>query len=90
MVSFWTHMAKAVEVAVNVETGQVKVLRCCSAADMGQPINPKMCEQQLEGGMLMGIGDSLYEEMRADQGVVLNPNFADYRVPTIHEILVGL
>ena len=86
LVSFWTHGAKAVEVAVNVETGQVRVLRTGSAMDMGQPINPKMCEQQIEGGMGMAIGDSLFEEMQIDRGLVLNPNFTDYGVPSVTQM----
>lgn len=84
--AFWAHTAKAVEVAVNVETGQVKVLRCGAASDMGHPVNPKMCEQQSEGGMVMGIGDALYEEMQMDRGVVVNSNFTDYRVPTTNDV----
>ena len=79
-------MAKAVEVAVNVETGQVKILRWGDFSDVGQPINPKMCEQQSEGGMVMAIGDALYEEMQMDRGVVTNPNFTDYRVPSTSEV----
>lgn len=80
--SSWAHTAKAVEVAVNTETGEVKVLKITAANDMGQPINPKMCEQQAEGGIAMGIGDSLYEEMIMKDGVILNPNFTDYRMPS--------
>jgi len=78
----YCYMAKGVEVAVNTETGQVKVLSCVAANDMGQPINPKMIEQQAEGSIGMGIGDTLYEEMKMDNGVVTNPNFTDYRMPS--------
>lgn len=87
---FYTYGAHAADVAVNMETGEVKVLRFGSALDMGEPINQKMCEQQMEGGMGMGIATSLYEEMRLDRGVVTNPNFTDYRIPTADEMpLVG-
>ncbi len=82
LTAFYAHTAKGVEVAVNTETGEVKVLLCAGAADMGQPINPKMCEQQIEGGMVMGIGAALYEEMQMSEGKVLNPNFTDYKIPT--------
>jgi len=78
---FITYYAKAVEVAVNIETGEVKVIRCFSAIDLGKAINPKICEQQSEGGMLMGIGSALYEELRMEEGNVLNPNFTDYQIP---------
>jgi carbon-monoxide dehydrogenase large subunit len=82
LTAFYTHTAKGVDVAVNTETGEVKVLLCASAIDMGQPVNPKMCEQQIEGGMVMGIGGALYEEMQMVDGKVLNPNFTDYKIPT--------
>jgi CO/xanthine dehydrogenase Mo-binding subunit len=86
LVSFWSYGAKAVEVAVNVETGQVRVLRSVSAMDMGRPIHPKMCEQQMDGGMGMAIGDTLFEEMVIEKGIVLNPNFTDYRVPSVMQM----
>lgn len=83
--AFYTYTAKSVEVAVNVETGEVKVIRCGHSID-STPLNPKMCEQQMEGGIGMGIGDALYEEVKVEKGVVLNPNFTDYRIPTFQEI----
>jgi CO/xanthine dehydrogenase Mo-binding subunit len=79
--AFFSYVAKAVEVAVNIETGQVKILSCYGAVDLGKAINPKVCEQQSEGGMVMGIGSGLYEETMMDQGRVINPNFTDYRAP---------
>lgn len=79
--AFFAYYAKAVEVAVNVETGEVKVIRCFSGIDLGKAINPKMCEQQSEGGMLMGIGSALYEELQMEEGNILNPNFTDYQIP---------
>ncbi len=79
--AFFEYTAKAVEVAVNTETGQVKVLRFGCSTDMGQPINPKLCEGQSEGGMAMGIGNALFEEVIVEDGVVLNPNMVDYIVP---------
>ena len=84
--AFYGHTAKAVEIAVNTETGEVKVLRCASADDMGQPINPKMCEQQAEGGIGMGIGAAIYEEIILRGGVTENPNFTDYRMPSACEM----
>jgi CO/xanthine dehydrogenase Mo-binding subunit len=79
--AFYAYTAKAVEVAVNIETGEVKVLRCHGAIDLGKAINPKSCEQQSEGGMAMGIGSALYEETLMEDGRILNPSFTDYRVP---------
>ena len=79
--AFYAYVAKAVEVAVNIETGEVKVLRCHSAIDLGKAINPKSCEQQSEGGMAMGIGSALYEATLMEKGRILNPDFTDYKVP---------
>ena len=80
--AFYAYTAKGVEIEVNKETGQVKVLRCIAINDVGHPINPKMVEQQAEGGVVMGLGDALYEETQLHNGVTLNPNFTDYKIPT--------
>jgi CO/xanthine dehydrogenase Mo-binding subunit len=79
---FYSHTAKGAEVAVDVETGQVRVLRLAAATDLGKAINPKACEQQSEGGIGMGIGSAIYEEMVMDRGTVTNPGFHDYRLPS--------
>ncbi|MFC1995830.1 xanthine dehydrogenase family protein molybdopterin-binding subunit, partial [Chloroflexota bacterium] len=84
--SFYSYVAKAFEVAVNTETGEVKVLRSYSASDIGKAINPKMCEQQADGGMCMGIGSAIYEFADMHNGKVLNPTFTDYKVPSMTEI----
>jgi carbon-monoxide dehydrogenase large subunit len=81
---------QGVEVAVDVETGLVKVLRFCSAFDTGKTINPKMCEAQLEGGAGMGIGSALYEGfVFNDRGELLNPNFHDYRICSTLQVPSG-
>ena len=86
LVAFYIHGATGAEVEVNEETGEVRVVKAYSAFDMGKAINPKLCEQQIEGGIGMGIGSALYEEMVIDTGVVLNPNYMDYKIPTSREI----
>jgi len=86
MVTYYIQGAYAVEVAVNVETGEVKVIKSGACFDMGQPINPKLCEQQMDGGAAMGIGSSLCEEIVLDKGRVVNPSFADYKIPTAAEM----
>ena len=84
MWNWYQYSATAVEVAVNVETGQVKVVRGASASDMGFPINPKMCEGQIEGGFCMASSYSRNEEYLYDkEGRILNGSFQDYRVPTV-------
>lgn len=85
--NWFQYSACAVEVAVNEETGQVKVLRIASSADTGNPINPGLIEGQIEGGIHMAIGFSTMEEHLYDKnGAMSNANFSDYRLPTIQDI----
>ena len=86
----YCYIVQAAEVAVDVETGMVKVLKCCTATDVGRAINPKMCEGQMEGGIAQGIGLALYEGFVFDEkGKLLNPNFVDYKFPGPREIPSG-
>jgi CO/xanthine dehydrogenase Mo-binding subunit len=82
--NWFQYSAAAVEVAVNIETGQVKILKAASSADTGNPINPKLVEGQIVGGVHMAIGFSINEEHLFDtNGEMWNSNFSDYRLPTI-------
>jgi xanthine dehydrogenase molybdenum-binding subunit len=74
--------AQAAEVEVDMETGKVRVLKIVAAHDVGRAINPMYVEGQIEGGLQMGIGYALTEELQVREGRVLNPTFLDYRVPT--------
>lgn len=81
--NWYQYSACAVEVAVNEETGQVKVLKYSSAADTGNPINPELVRGQIEGGVMMAIGFAINEDHYYDKnGKVWNANLGDYRVPT--------
>jgi len=81
--SFYMFVAQAAEVEVDIETGKVEVIRFVTANDCGKAINPLIVEGQQEGGVLsMGIGSSLLEEVVTDNGLMLNPQLADYRIPT--------
>lgn len=82
LVGFYGYAAQAAEVLVNTETGEVKIEKIGAASDVGYPLNPKMCEQQIEGGVGMGVGSALWEEVMLDKGKVLNPNLHDYKTPT--------
>jgi len=75
-------MASFAEVAVDIETGFVKVLKYVAAVDCGTPINPKMAQGQVEGAIANGIGYALTEEMLfSSRGRVRNPNLFDYKIP---------
>ncbi|GAG50166.1 unnamed protein product, partial [marine sediment metagenome] len=73
---------QAVEVEVDTQTGEVTVLKIAAAHDVGRAINPMAVEGQIHGGVSMGLGYGLYEELVVEEGRVLNPNFADYALPT--------
>jgi len=86
MASFYSYAAQVTDLLVNVETGEVKIEKVATAGDMGFPVNPKMCEQQMEGALGMGIGITLWEEMLFDKGRLLNPNLRDYLVATFQDM----
>ena len=75
-------IANFAEVAVDTETGRVKVLHYVVAADCGVAIHPKLAEGQLEGSIVNGIGYALTEEMLfSSKGRVRNPSLFDYKIP---------
>ena len=78
--------AHAVELTVDEQTGEVTVKRYAAAHDVGKAINPAACEGQIEGGVAMGLGLALMEELREEDGKVLNPNFADYLMLTAEDM----
>jgi 4-hydroxybenzoyl-CoA reductase alpha subunit len=73
---------QAAEVKVDTETGEVTVLKIAAAHDVGRALNPMAVEGQIEGGVSMGLGYGLNEELVLESGKMLNPNFADYALPT--------
>lgn len=81
--AFYIYGAQAAEVRVDLETGGIDVNRVVASYDVGRVINPATCEGQIEGQVIMGLGATLYEEMLLDGGRVLNPNFRDYKMPTM-------
>ncbi|MFX1554156.1 MAG: xanthine dehydrogenase family protein molybdopterin-binding subunit [Promethearchaeota archaeon] len=83
---FWMFATHAVEVEVDTETGVVKVLRIAAAHDVGRPINPLTCEQQIEGAVVMGLSNTLFEEFKTENGRILNNTLADYKLATMLDI----
>ena len=83
---FWMFASHAAEVEVDVETGVVKVLRVAAAHDVGKAINPALCEQQIEGAVIMGLSNTLFEELKMEKGRILNDTLADYKVATIMDL----
>jgi len=73
-----TYVATIAQVDVNKKSGQVQVKRMICAHDMGEVINPLGATLQIEGGLTMGIGYALSEEILFEGGKILSENFADY------------
>jgi len=78
--------AAIAKVEVDKETGKVKVKEIVVADDSGFDINPMSVEGQLESQAVMGMGDVLFEEIINEQGKVLNPTLADYKIPGVLDI----
>jgi len=74
--------AKAVEVEVDPETGEVHILRVVSASDIGRVVSPNGAQAQVEGGFAQSQGFTLMEEIACREGQVINPNLIEYKVPT--------
>jgi CO/xanthine dehydrogenase Mo-binding subunit len=74
--------AFAVDVEVDEETGQIRLLDVLEVADVGTIINPVAHEGQLRGGFGFGLGAALMEEVAVEDGRVLTPNLSDYKLPT--------
>jgi xanthine dehydrogenase molybdenum-binding subunit len=74
------------EVEVDIETGVVKVLRMTAAHDIGRVINRMGAEGQVHGGIVMGLGYALSEELHVEGGRVTNPSFREYKLITSPEV----
>jgi CO/xanthine dehydrogenase Mo-binding subunit len=84
---FWLPSWTAAEVEVDVETGLVRVLRLVSAADAGCAINLERCRSQIEGGVVQGFGQALFEELVYDgNGMPLNATPLGYRVSRLGDL----
>jgi len=74
-------------VDVDLDLGLVKVVELATAQDVGKAMNPIAVEGQIEGGSAQGLGLALMEEIVVDeQGLVQNPSFTDYLIPTILDV----
>jgi CO/xanthine dehydrogenase Mo-binding subunit len=70
-------------VDVDAELGLVKVVRVDTAQDVGLALNPASVRGQIEGGIMQGVGLAIMEELVIADGVIRNPTFTDYLLPTI-------
>jgi CO/xanthine dehydrogenase Mo-binding subunit/aerobic-type carbon monoxide dehydrogenase small subunit (CoxS/CutS family) len=79
----FSYAAQAAEIEVNKLTGEVRVLKVISANDVGMAVNPLGLQGQVEGGVMMGLGNALTEEFIVENGYVVTDHLARYRVPGI-------
>ena len=76
-----TYVATMAEVRVDSASGKITVLRIVCAQDMGLVVNPEGARMQIEGGLTMGLGYALTEELRFHGGEILDRNFDSYEIP---------
>ncbi len=81
--TFGTHLA---DVEVDLDTGQVEVLRYVASHDVGRAINPPSVEGQIAGAVVQGIGQALLEEILVQEGVNLTGGFFQYLIPTAADV----
>jgi CO/xanthine dehydrogenase Mo-binding subunit len=86
VVPYWESSAAAAEVEVDIETGELRILRYATACDVGHAIDPAGCIGQLEGGATMGLGDTLYEETIYQDQQFLNGDPFQYRLPLMRDM----
>ena len=82
----YNYGVQAAQVRVDPETGQVEILKFVIASDCGTVIYPLGAEGQVEGGLSQGIGYALTEGLQIDEGKPVNPNFSDYRIPSMRDM----
>ncbi len=80
------YLATFVEVSVDRASGKVSVRRVVQSFDCGAVVNPDHLKNQNEGAIVQGLGGALFEAVRFENGRILNPHFAQYRVPRFSDV----
>jgi carbon-monoxide dehydrogenase large subunit len=86
----YTTGAQAVELEVDLDTGQIDIIRGAAAFDVGKAINPDLVIAQIEGGFVQGMSSALFEQLIYKDGYLHNPSFVDYRIATSSDIPEGI
>ncbi len=82
----YVYGCQAAELTVDAKTGKVSVKKVVAAHEVGKAINPQMAVGQIIGGVAMGLGFALKEQIIHKDGVIQNMNFDKYRIPTATEV----
>lgn len=80
------YVAQYVELSVDIETGHILVERVVSTNDVGKALNPQQFEGQIEGAVVQAYGYAVTENLRVENGRILNPRFSTYLIPGIRDI----
>jgi CO/xanthine dehydrogenase Mo-binding subunit len=82
----YTYATHLTEVEVDEELGSIEVLRCWTAQDGGEIVNPVGAEGQVDGGVVQGLGMALWEKVVRENGHITNPHYRDYLLPGAKDI----
>jgi CO/xanthine dehydrogenase Mo-binding subunit len=80
------YVAEAVDLIVDVETGNIHLDRVVCANDVGKALNPTLVEGQIEGGVVQAYGYAVLEDLQVDGGRILNPYLSTYLIPGVLDI----
>jgi len=83
---FWETGMGSAEIAVDEETGAIRVEKYVTVADVGKALNPLQAEGQDEGAAIQGLGNTLFEALEYENGQPLNASLVDYRVPRFTDL----
>ncbi len=86
MSASYTFGVQGVEVEVDVDTGEVRILRLVAVTDVGRVLSPQALRGQMYGGIAQGVGYALYEEIKSEEGRILNAGFTDYKMPSAADL----
>ncbi len=84
------YVAETVELAVDTETGEIRLLKVCCVDDVGKAINPMQVEGQIEGAVVQAAGYTLLENFIQKDGLVLTDMLSNYLIPTVLDIPVDV
>jgi len=82
----YVYGCQVAEVEVDSATGQIEVLKITAVHDVGRAINPATLKGQIYGGVMMGLGYGIMEEIETEEGYIKNTNFDEYLIPTIKDM----
>lgn len=80
------YVAEAVEIEVDLETGQIDIINVVCADDVGRAVNPQMIEGQIEGAVVQAQGYAILENFQMREGHVLTPYLSNYLIPTVLDV----